>query len=543
MNSVIDGATLRGMVISAAHALSNRKKELNDLNVFPVPDGDTGTNMSMTILAASGAVEAEPSNEIAKIADKLSSASLRGARGNSGVILSQLIRGFSKTIRDAETIDLPLLAQALKAGTETAYRAVMKPTEGTILTVARYGSEYAEKEVANATDLIAFLEGVLAQQKVALAKTPELLPALKQAKVVDAGGAGLVALFEGALEYLKTGEMVALSDQTAVATKISSGPAAAKGDIEFRYCTEFIIQKYRTGAPVDHFRAEIAPRGDCMLVIDDDDIVKVHIHTNNPGFVLEQAVKLGTLINIKIDNMEEQHNETLDMSEPAEAADDTPEKDFGFVTVAAGEGFAAIFRDLGCDVVIEGGQTMNPSTEDILNAVNRVHARHVFVLPNNKNIILAAEQAKELAQKEVTVIPTKTVPQGITALFNYDETVSASENEETMREGIAAVKTLQVTFAARSTVLDDQEITEGDYLGLLENKLVHIAKTSAEEVLEELLRSHAAEAEMITLYYGEDVTEEAAQTLAARVAESYPDAEVQVLSGAQPLYYYIASIE
>ncbi len=542
MISVIDGATLRGMVISAANALSNRKKELNDLNVFPVPDGDTGTNMSMTILAAAGAVEAESSNELAKIADKLSSASLRGARGNSGVILSQLIRGFSKAVREAQTIDLPLLAQALKAATDTAYRAVMKPTEGTILTVARYGSEYAEKEVANATDLVAFLEGVLEQQKVALAKTPEMLPALKQAKVVDAGGAGLVALVEGALSYLKTGEIVALSDQTAVATKIASAPAAAKGDIEFRYCTDFIILKYRSGSPVDRFRSEIAPRGDCMLVIDDDDIVKVHIHTNNPGFVLEQAVKLGTLVNIKIDNMEEQHNETLDMDE-VEEVDDTPEKDFGFVTVAAGEGFAAIFRDLGCDVVIEGGQTMNPSTEDILNAINKVHARHVFVLPNNKNIILAAEQAKELAQKGVSVIPTKTIPQGVTALFNFDETSSAEENESNMCDGLSAVKTLQVTFAARSTVLDDQEITEGDYLGLLENKLVHIAKTSAEEVLESLLGEHATDAEMITLYYGEDVSEETATALAERIEAKYPDAEVQALSGGQPLYYYIASVE
>ena len=541
MISAINGATLRGMVISAANALSNRKKELNDLNVFPVPDGDTGTNMSMTILAASGAVEAETSDELLKIADKLSSASLRGARGNSGVILSQLIRGFSKAVREAEEIDLPLLAKALKAATDTAYRAVMKPTEGTILTVARYGSEYAEKEAEHATDLVAFLEGVLEQQKIALAKTPEMLPALKQAKVVDAGGAGLVALVEGALSYLKTGEIVALSDQTAVATKIASAPAAAKGDIEFRYCTEFIIQKYRSGSPVDRFRSEIAPRGDCMLVIDDDDIVKVHIHTNNPGFVLEQAVKLGTLVNIKIDNMEEQHNETLDLEEPQE--DDTPEKDFGFVTVAAGDGFAAIFRDLGCDVVIEGGQTMNPSTEDILNAINKVHARHVFVLPNNKNIILAAEQAKELAQKGVSVIPTKTIPQGVTALFNYDETCSAEENESNMCDSLSAVKTLQVTFAARSTVLDDQEITEGDYLGLLENKLVHIAKTSAEAVLEALLQNHATDAEMITLYYGEDVSEENANALVARLEEAYPDAEVQALSGGQPLYYYIASVE
>ncbi len=541
MISAINGATLRGMVISAANALSNRKKELNDLNVFPVPDGDTGTNMSMTILAASGAVEAETSDELLKIADKLSSASLRGARGNSGVILSQLIRGFSKAVREAEEIDLPLLAKALKAATDTAYRAVMKPTEGTILTVARYGSEYAEKEAEHATDLVAFLEGVLEQQKIALAKTPEMLPALKQAKVVDAGGAGLVALVEGALSYLKTGEIVALSDQTAVATKIASAPAAAKGDIEFRYCTEFIIQKYRSGSPVDRFRSEIAPRGDCMLVIDDDDIVKVHIHTNNPGFVLEQAVKLGTLVNIKIDNMEEQHNETLDLEEPQE--DDTPEKDFGFVTVAAGDGFAAIFRDLGCDVVIEGGQTMNPSTEDILTAINKVHARHVFVLPNNKNIILAAEQAKELAQKGVSVIPTKTIPQGVTALFNYDETCSAEENESNMCDSLSAVKTLQVTFAARSTVLDDQEITEGDYLGLLENKLVHIAKTSAEAVLEALLQNHATDAEMITLYYGEDVSEENANALVARLEEAYPDAEVQALSGGQPLYYYIASVE
>ncbi len=542
MHSVIDGALLRGMVLSAANTLSNRKKELNDLNVFPVPDGDTGTNMSMTILAAAGAVEAEPSLEIGRIADKLSSASLRGARGNSGVILSQLIRGFSKAIREAEVIDLPTLAAALQAGTDTAYRAVMKPTEGTILTVARYGSEYAVSAAETATDILSFLEGVLEQQKVALAKTPEMLPALKQAKVVDAGGAGLVALFEGALAFLKTGEIVALSDQTAVATKIASAPARATGDIEFRYCTEFIIQKYRPGTAVDRFRSEIAPRGDCMLVIDDDEIVKVHIHTNNPGFVLEQAVKLGTLVNIKIDNMEEQHNETIEMDEPVQE-DNTPEKDFGFVTVAAGEGFAALFRDLGCDTVIEGGQTMNPSTEDILNAINRVRARHVFVLPNNKNIILAAEQAKALAEKEVTVIPTKTVPQGITALFNFDETASPSDNEEAMREGISGVKTLQVTFAARSTVLDEREITEGDYLGLLENKLVHIAKTSAEDVLTALLKEHAADAEMITLYYGEDVTEGAANALAERVGESFPNAEVQVLCGAQPLYYYIASVE
>jgi len=542
LSNMMDGVLFRNAFINGANNLCNNKTNVDDLNVFPVPDGDTGTNMSLTISAASRDVLACDADSVSVAADAAASASLRGARGNSGVILSQLLRGFSKGVAKKDTVSITDIAAAFKSASDTAYKAVMKPTEGTILTVARLTAEYAVEIASDEMDIVEFGEKIVAKANEALDLTPELLPVLKQAGVVDAGGKGLVVVLEGILEYLKGNTIEASEPQKAASSPQKNFMDIDTANIKFMYCTEFLIEKKSKNYSVQAFRAAIEPKGDCMLVIEDDDIVKVHIHTNRPGFVLEQAVKIGELTNLKIDNMKYQHNEILTEAEEEEKPSE-PAKKYGFVSVAAGDGMKEIFENIGVDFVVSGGQSMNPSTDDILKAVEAVNAENVFVMPNNKNIILAAEQAVELASKNVIVIPTKTIPQGITAILTFDENSSAEDNAENMKEAIATVKTGQVTFAARTTDVDDMHITEGDIMGMVEGKIVELGKDPsavALKIAEEMADDYSA---VISIYYGEDVKETDAANLEADLRIKFPMCDVLLNKGGQPLYYYIISVE
>ncbi len=503
------------------------------MNVFPIPDGDTGTNMSLTLSAAAREVLTSDSTSVADIAGIIASASLRGARGNSGVILSQLLRGFAKSVAGCKTVDAAGIAAAAKSASDTAYKAVMKPTEGTILTVARMAAEYAVEVAENHTDLAEFAEAVLEKAKEALAKTPDMLPVLKQAGVVDAGGKGLVVIIEGVIAAIK-GEEIAAAEPVAETVTRRSGPIDTD-NIKFVYCTEFIITKKSLNYSLQAFRASIERMGDSMLVIEDDGIVKVHIHTNRPGYVLEQAVKIGELSALKIDNMKLQHSEIL--------AGGEPKKPYGIVTVAAGEGLEQIFTDIGADIIVKGGQSMNPSTEDILEAVSAVNAEHIFVLPNNKNIVLAANQAAELSGDGVTVIPSTTIPQGVSAVLAFDPDAGAEANTAAMTEALTLVKTGQVTFAARDSDMDGMHIKEGDIMGMSEGKIVLLGTDAADvaaEVIENLADEHSA---VITVFYGSDVSEDDAETLAGRLRTLYPRCDILIHSGGQPLYYYIISVE
>lgn len=542
----IDGYQLKTCIISGANNLINHKHEVDDLNVFPVPDGDTGTNMSLTIGAASSELASKDDVSISAIADYVSSASLRGARGNSGVILSQLFRGFYKGLEGADTADVPVLAKALVNAKTVAYKAVMKPTEGTILTVARESAEYAAEIADSVTDVIEFTEKVIARAKESLDNTPNILPVLKQAGVVDAGGMGVVVILEGVLAALK-GEPVELKNQSDAPAKKATVRKTEidTADIKFMYCTEFLINKKSLNASVLSFREAISPKGDCMLVIEDDDIVKVHIHTNHPGFVLEEAVKLGELTNLKIDNMKYQHNETIaeeyyEADEPDEAE---PTKEFGIVSVSSGEGMNQIMKDLGVDAVVMGGQSMNPSTEDILAAVKTVPASTIYVLPNNKNIIMAAEQVDELSSKNVIVIPSKTVPQGITAILSFDPSASAEDNKEAMVEALSMVKTGSVTFAARDSEFDGFNIKEGDIMAMEEGKITNVGGTPNEAVMFLLDKMVDDSSSIISIYYGEDITAEQAGEIEKQVSEKYGDCDIMIQTGGQPLYYYIISVE
>lgn len=535
------------MMISGANCLYNNKQTVDDLNVFPVPDGDTGTNMSMTVQAMSKALSEIVSPSVSKIADTMSYATLRGARGNSGVILSQFMRGISKGLKGKETCDIKEFANALLLGSQAAYKAVMKPTEGTILTVAREVGERAVKTAETSDDFVEVLIASVKRGNKVLAKTQEMLPALKKAGVVDAGGQGWMFFLEGALYYLEKGKIV----ESTGSFETVKAPTSAQGEIDeksikFMYCTEFIVEKSSSDANVSAFRKSIETKGDCMLVIDDEDIVKVHIHTNNPGYVLEKAVLMGSLINIKIDNMKHQHssiiNEGVASGEKKEEAP-REHKDFGFVSVCAGSGISEIFKSLGVDEVIEGGQTMNPSTDDIIDAVNKINADAIFVFPNNKNIIMAANQAKEISDKNIIVIPTKTIPQCVSCMVSFSHSKSAEQNEASMNKALGNVKTGQITFAVRDTQIDDLKINEGDILGLLEGKINKTGK-NPEEVLKELAKEMCDDdAEFLTIYYGEDVKKEDAEILAEFLEEEYPDIEVSVKNGSQPLYYYILSVE
>ena len=535
MQSIIDGILFKSMVISGANNLANQKQMVDDLNVFPVPDGDTGTNMSMTVSAASRELLATDSTSVSEIAQIIASASLRGARGNSGVIMSQLFRGLATGVKGLDTIDIIAFAKGLKSAADTAYKAVMKPTEGTILTVAREAAEKAIENCETAEDMTSFLEEVVKGAKEALDRTPEMLPVLKQAGVVDAGGMGFLVILQGMLEALK-GNPIEADEKIEVKTAKVNKEDIDTANIKFMYCTEFIINKKSANYSVASFRASIEKIGDCMLVIEDVDIVKVHIHTNNPGFVLEQAVKIGDLSNIKIDNMKIQHNETI--SAPKE-----PEMEMGVVSVANGDGIEALFNDVGVDQIVKGGQSMNPSAEDIADAVEKVNAKTVFVLPNNKNIILAAQQVCELTDKNVVVIPTKSIPQGMTAMLSFDPSVSAEDNEQAMNEAITTVKSGSVTFASRDSEMDGIEIKKDDIMGLIEGKIVTVSDNVdnvAEEIISKMLDE---ESTMISVYYGNGVTEEQAQELESKLSAQYKNCDIMVYYGGQPIYYYIISVE
>lgn len=556
----IDAKMLSKMFLAGAKNLENKKEWINELNVFPVPDGDTGTNMTMTIMSAAKEVSALGEDvEMAAICKAISSGSLRGARGNSGVILSQLFRGFTKRIKEEEVLTIPVLTEAFEKAVETAYKAVMKPKEGTILTVARGVSEKA-KELAEegADDLEAFLGAVIEHARYVLSQTPEMLPVLKQAGVVDSGGQGLVEVLSGAFDaYLGKEIDLTISEPAKAKTENdtkSSMEVQAEAEIKFGYCTEFIIllnKTFNIKAEMD-FKAYLESIGDSIVCVADDDVVKVHVHTNDPGLAIQKALKYGALSNMKIDNMRLEHQEKLFKMSEKEAAKKAeeapvpkePPKDFGFIAVSAGEGINEIFRSLGVDYIIEGGQTMNPSTADILDAVEKVNAKTVFILPNNKNIILAANQAAELStEKDVFVIPTKTIPQGISAVVNFVPELSADENEENMISEIANVKTGQITYAVRDTVIDDKEIKKDDFMGIGDAGILSVGKDMDAVAADTIASMMSEDAELISIYYGADITEEAAEAFRSQIAEKYSACDVELQYGGQPIYYYVMSVE
>ena len=543
---MVDGKTLSLMMISGANNLYNHRDEVNELNVFPVPDGDTGTNMSLTAGALADELSLNTTDNVSEAADKMAFAALRGARGNSGVILSQIFRGMSKSLKGMPECTPEQLADAFYAGAENAYKAVMKPTEGTILTVARVSAEGAVSAAKDGADLVGILENGAKEGKSALDNTPNLLPALKEAGVVDAGGRGWLYVFEGALEYVKSGEVVKTSEETPrPARKLNvAAQVSEKKDIKFQYCTEFIIKRFSSDSDVDLFRSKLSPRGDCMLVIDDDDIIKVHIHTNHPGYVLERAVELGELMDVKIDNMKLQHNSILEnKEEESKKAENENVDEYGFIAVSSGKGLTSILTDLGVTRVIEGGQTMNPSTNDFLKAISKVRAKNIFIFPNNKNIIMAAQQAKELSDKNIIVIGAVTIPQCITAMMSFNPKKSAEANEKTMSSSLRKVKSAQVTFAVRDTEYEGHEIKKGDILGMIEGKIVAVGK-SPEGIAEKLIeRMTDDDSEFISVYYGKSAKKQAAEAMAEKLEDLYDDCDVTLKKGAQPLYYYIISVE
>ncbi len=543
---------LAKMFLAGAQNIESKKEYINELNVFPVPDGDTGTNMSMTIMSAAKEVTAISELNLTALAKAISSGSLRGARGNSGVILSQLLRGFTKSIRDEEVIDVPALARAAVRAKETAYKAVMRPKEGTILTVARGISDKAVELAEEIDDLEEFLGKIIEEGEAVLAQTPDMLPVLKEAGVVDSGGQGLIEVLKGAYDAFlgKEVDYSAITPGTpSVAAKVNTEAAA---DIKFGYCTEFIILLDKEFSEKDEvsFKTYLESIGDSIVCVADDDVVKVHVHTNDPGLAIQKALTFGQLSKMKIDNMREEHQEKLIKdaeklaAQQAEEKKAQPKKKYGFIAVSVGEGMNDIFTELGVDHIITGGQTMNPSTEDMLNAIEAVNAEHIYILPNNKNIIMAANQARDLTEdKEIIVIPTKTVPQGITAVINFSVEADVRENEETMLEAIANVKTGQVTYAVRDTHIDDKDIHEGDIMGIGDSGILAVGSSidgTTKEMLEHLVDD---DSELISIYYGEDVSEEDAEKLIAEIEELYPEQDVDAHSGGQPIYYYILAVE
>ena len=549
--NTIDAKLLARMFLAGAKNLEVKKEWINELNVFPVPDGDTGTNMTLTIMSAVKEVNNLEDVQMTSLAKAISSGSLRGARGNSGVILSQLLRGFTKGIRDLKELDAVALARAVDKGVETAYKAVMKPKEGTILTVARGVADKALELAEDAENLQTFLEDVLEEGRRVLAKTPDMLPVLKEAGVVDSGGQGLMVVLEGAFDAFM-GKEVDLTFDGGESAKVVKITPQAEADIKFGYCTEFIIvlNKEFTAEDEVDFKAYLSSLGDSIVCVADDEVVKIHVHTNDPGLAIQRALTYGSLSRIKIDNMREEHQEKLIKdaekiaAQQAEEAAKAPKKEVGFISVSIGEGFGQIFRDLGVDYLIEGGQTMNPSTEDMLNAISKVNAEHIFILPNNKNIILAANQAKALTKdKDIIVIPTKTVPQGITAVINYVPEKSVEDNEKDMTEEITRVKTGQITYAVRDTHIDDKEIHEGDIMGIGDHGMLAVGKEVAAVAKETVEQMVDDETELISIYYGEGFTEEEAEKLAGELEEQYDYCDVEVNCGGQPIYYCIISVE
>lgn len=553
---MITGSMFRDGVISASNNIANNRQAVDALNIFPVPDGDTGTNMSMTIGAAAKEMAVLGDDcTVEEASSRCASALLRGARGNSGVILSLIFRGFSKALKGMDTADGKAVANAFRKGVDAAYKAVMKPTEGTILTVVRKAAEAAGKSAESGSETIDVCEAALDAAEEALAKTPEQLPVLKKAGVVDAGGQGLVLILKGMGSVIKKGVMIEAEDGsgvTPVSTPSKSTVASASSDIEFGYCSEFLIEKSKSAKAKDplSLRAYLESIGDCVVVVDDSDIIKVHVHSNEPGNVIQAALKYGQLINIKIDNMRYQHrNAGEGVSEGEEPHNPTPvepENEYGFVAVCAGVGVAELFTDIGADIIVSGGQTMNPSTDDILNAVMATPAKTVFVLPNNKNIIMAAEQAIPLAKdRDVRVLQTKTIPQGISAMLVFDETADADTNQMEMMDAAGHVQTGQVTFAARDSEIEGKPVKEGEIMGLVNGKIKFIGNDTVDiafKTVEKLFKR--GEHSLVTIIYGQDTDESSAEMLEERLSAKYGnDMEISIVNGGQPIYYYILSVE
>ena len=565
--TTINASVLAKAFLAGAKNLEAKKEWINELNVFPVPDGDTGTNMSMTIMSAAREVAAMEAPDMASVAKAISSGSLRGARGNSGVILSQLFRGFAKVIAEYEELDVQILAEAFEKGVETAYKAVMKPKEGTILTVARGMANRALELSDETNDLVVFCEGVIKEGDRVLSKTPDMLPVLKQAGVVDSGGQGLMQVMKGAFDSLLgkeiEGTIEELPRAAAAGAAVSYNiDAQAQQEIKFGYCTQFLVMLEQpiTSRQENEFKEYLESIGDSIVVVADDEIVKVHVHTNDPGLAMQRGLTYGSLTTIIIENMRLERDEKISAlkekemqsgilpnaksEESAEPVFTEPPKEMGFISVSIGEGMNEIFTGLGVDYIIEGGQTMNPSTEDMLNAIARVNAKSIFILPNNKNIILAANQAASLVEdKEIIVIPTKTIPQGITALINYIPDSTPAENAQRMEAEIGAVKTGQVTYAVRDTVIDDKEIKQGDYMGIGDSGILSVGReleTTALQMLNDLIDEESA---IVSIYYGEEISKESAEMIGSKIEEEHPEVEVEIHYGGQPIYYYVVSVE
>ena len=561
--SRLDAQLLKKAFLAGAARLESQKERINELNVFPVPDGDTGTNMTLTAMSAVKAVIMVEHPTIESIAKAMSSGSLRGARGNSGVILSQLLRGVCKEITvHADNVNVSVLASAFVKASETAYKAVMKPKEGTILTVAKGGADKASELNGTTDDIAKFFGEVLSHMEKVLASTPELLPVLKEAGVVDSGGAGLIEVLKGAYDVI-LGKVVPLADGNITTASVSSGKSGITDDIEtadikFGYCTEFIImsEKEFTAKDEADFKHYLEGLGDCIVVVADDEIVKVHVHTNDPGLAIQKALTYGQLTSMKIDNMREEHHERVienatqianrekEAEKEAKKAANEPRKRDGFIAVSAGSGLSEIFKGLGVDFVLEGGQTMNPSTDDILNAIDKVNAENIFILPNNKNIILAANQAKELTEdKNIIVIPSKTVPQGISAVINYVNDGDVEENTEKMTDALQYTKSGEVTYAVRDTAIDGKSISQGNIMGIGDEGIISVCDSVDRAVLEMLDHLVDGDSSIISLYYGNDVSESAANALSEKVADIYKGLDVEVHFGGQPVYYYLLSVE
>ena len=551
--TTIDAEVLKKLFLAGAANLEAKKEWINDLNVFPVPDGDTGTNMTLTIMSAAKEVNSLAAPTMQTLSKAISGGSLRGARGNSGVILSQLLRGFTKVVRDYDELDSIIISTAFQKAVETAYKAVMKPKEGTILTVARGMADKILDLSTEIDDLEELLDKVIKYGDEVLEHTPDLLPVLKQAGVVDSGGQGLMQIMKGAYDALMGKEI----DYEAVASQggpSGSSEVSAQGleekEIKFGYCTEFIVmlEKPYDAAKEAEFKAYLESIGDSIVLVSDGEIVKVHVHTNHPGLAFEKGLTFGSLTRMKVDNMREEHQERVianaEKAAKEQAKKDEPKKKYGFISVSAGEGLSEIFRSLGVDYIIEGGQTMNPSTEDMLNAIDKVNAENVFIFPNNSNIILAANQAQSIVEdKNIIVIPTKTIPQGISALIAYSEEASPEENTEAMTEEIANIKSGSVTYAVRDTEIDDKTIKQGDIMGIGDKTILSVGQ-NIQDVTKDMIEQLAGDdAELISIYYGSDVTEEDANALAEAVEAVYPDVDVEVNYGGQPIYYYILSVE
>lgn len=568
--TTINAEALAKAFLAGAKNLEAKKEWINELNVFPVPDGDTGTNMSMTIMSAAKEVDSLADPTMAALAKAISSGSLRGARGNSGVILSQLFRGFTKVIAEYDEIDVQILSDSFQKAVETAYKAVMKPKEGTILTVARGMADRALDLAEETDDLIAFCEGVIKEGDHVLSKTPDMLPVLKQAGVVDSGGQGLMQVMKGALDSLKGKEIDYTIESTSTPFGMEEGKASynidaqAEQEIKFAYCTQFLImlEKPITTRQENEFKEYLETIGDSIVVVADDEIVKVHVHTNDPGMAMQKGLSFGALTTIIIENMKLERDEKVsalkekemqsagidvESKSTEESAEDypaEPPKEMGFISVSIGEGINEIFKGLGVDYIIEGGQTMNPSTEDMLNAIEKVNAKTIFILPNNKNIILAANQAASLVEdKNIIVIPTKTIPQGITALINYIPDSTPEENQERMISELEMVKTGQVTYAVRDTVIDDKEIKQDDYMGIGDHGILSVGRDLDATVLDMISQLIDEDSAIVSIYYGEDMKQDAADAIGKSVEEQFPDVEVEIHYGGQPIYYYVVSVE